>query len=42
MVAAVNVSTHISRVTKERARRQFLPPLLRAVSDIESDLSRTR
>ncbi len=25
-----------------KARRQFLPPLLRAVSDIESDLSRTR
>ena len=42
VVAAVNVSTHISRVTKDKARRQFLPPLLRTVSDIESDLSRTR
>jgi IclR family pca regulon transcriptional regulator len=42
VVAAVNVSTHISRVTKEKARRQFLPPLLRTVSDIETDLSRTR
>jgi IclR family transcriptional regulator, pca regulon regulatory protein len=42
VVAAVNVSTHISRVTKDKARRQFLPPLLRTVSDIEADLSRTR
>jgi IclR family pca regulon transcriptional regulator len=42
VVAAVNVSSHISRVTRDRARREFLPPLLRAVSNIESDLSRTR
>jgi IclR family pca regulon transcriptional regulator len=42
VVAAVNVSTHISRVTKDKARRQFLPPLLRTVADIEADLSRTR
>jgi IclR family pca regulon transcriptional regulator len=42
VVAAVNVSTHISRVTKDKARREFLPPLLRTVSDIEADLSRTR
>jgi IclR family transcriptional regulator, pca regulon regulatory protein len=42
VVAAVNVSTHVSRVTKDKVRRQFLPPLLRTVSDIEADLSRTR
>jgi IclR family pca regulon transcriptional regulator len=41
VVAAVNVSSHISRVTRDRARKEFLPPLLRAVSDIETDLSRT-
>jgi IclR family pca regulon transcriptional regulator len=40
VVAAVNVSAHISRVTKDRARREFLPPLLRTVSAIETDLSR--
>ncbi|NUR05378.1 MAG: helix-turn-helix domain-containing protein [Nocardioidaceae bacterium] len=42
VVAAVNVSSHISRVTRDRARKEFLPPLLRAVSDIETDLSRTQ
>ena len=42
VVAAVNVSSHISRVTRDKAKRQFLPPLLHAVADIESDLSRTR
>lgn len=42
VVAAVNVSSHISRVTKERARKEFLPPLLRCVSDIEADLARTQ
>ena len=41
VVAAVNVSSHVSRVTRDKARRQFLPPLLRAVGDIEADLSRT-
>jgi len=40
-VAAVNVSSHVSRVTKEKARRQFLPPLLKAAGDIEADLART-
>jgi IclR family pca regulon transcriptional regulator len=42
VVAAVNVSSHASRITRERARRELLPPLLHAVSEIESDLSRTR
>ena len=41
VVAAVNVSSHVSRITRDKARRQFLPPLLRAVADIEADLSRT-
>jgi len=40
VVAAVNVSSHISRVTREKARRELLPPLLRAAADIETDLSR--
>ena len=42
VVAAVNVSSHVSRVTRDRARKELLPPLLRAVQEIESDLSRTR
>jgi len=41
VVAAVNVSSHVSRITKEKARRQFLPPLLRAAAEIEKDLART-
>ena len=41
VVAAVNVSSHVSRITRERARRELLPPLLHAVSEIETDLSRT-
>jgi IclR family transcriptional regulator, pca regulon regulatory protein len=40
VVAAINVSSHISRITKDKARRQFLPPLLKAASQIEADLSR--
>ena len=42
VVAAVNVSSHASRMTRELARRHFLPPLLRAVGEIETDLSRPR
>jgi IclR family transcriptional regulator, pca regulon regulatory protein len=42
VVAAVNVSSHISRVTRDKARRELLPPLLRAASEIERDLSRTQ
>lgn len=40
VVAAVNVSSHVSRITKERARREFLPPLLETVAAIEADLAR--
>jgi len=42
VVAAVNVSSHVSRLTRERARRELLPPLLHTVAEIETDLSRTR
>lgn len=42
VVAAVNVSSHVSRLTRDRARRELLPPLLHAVAEIETDLSRTR
>ena len=41
VIAAINVSSHVSRITKEKARRQFLPPLLKAASAIEADLART-
>lgn len=40
VVAAVNVSSHVSRITKDRARREFLPPLLETVAAIEADLAR--
>jgi IclR family pca regulon transcriptional regulator len=42
VVAAVNVSSHVSRVTRDKARRELLPPLLLAASEIERDLSRTQ
>jgi IclR family transcriptional regulator, pca regulon regulatory protein len=41
VVAAVNVSSHVSRITRENARREFLPPLQRAAAGIEADLART-
>lgn len=41
VVAAVNVSSHVSRMTKEKARREFLPPLQQAATRIEADLVRT-
>ena len=41
-MAAVNVSSHVSRVTRDKARRELLPPLLRCVQEIETDLSRTQ
>jgi IclR family pca regulon transcriptional regulator len=41
VVAAVNVSSHVSRLARERAEKELLPPLLRAASEIEADLSRT-
>ena len=41
VVAAVNVSSHVSRITEKQARHQLLPPLLKAVGGIEADLART-
>ena len=41
VVAAVNVSSHVSRITKEKAKREFLPPLLQAAKAIERDLARS-
>jgi IclR family pca regulon transcriptional regulator len=42
VVAAVNVSSHTSRITREQAERAFLPPLLRAAAEIETDLSQSQ
>jgi IclR family pca regulon transcriptional regulator len=42
VVAAVNVSSHASRVTRDTARRELLPPLLCCAREIEADLSRTQ
>jgi IclR family pca regulon transcriptional regulator len=39
VVAAVNISTQASRVSPEETRRVLLPPLLKAVAEIENDLS---
>jgi IclR family pca regulon transcriptional regulator len=38
VVAAVNVSMHAGRCTKEEARRELLPPLRTAAARIEDDL----
>ena len=38
-VAAVNVSSHAARMSKERARKEFLPPLLEAVRDIGAGIT---
>lgn len=38
VVAAVNVSSHVSRLTKEKARREVLPLLQEAAQRIEDDL----
>ena len=38
VVAAVNVSSHASRMSSEDARRLLLPPLLEAAARIEADL----
>jgi IclR family pca regulon transcriptional regulator len=40
VAAAVNVSSHVSRISKETARRRLLPALLEAVRRIEADLRR--
>lgn len=39
VVAAVNVSTHASRTTRESVRNEMLPPLLAAAKSIEADLA---
>jgi IclR family pca regulon transcriptional regulator len=39
VVAAVNVSTQVSRVSPEETQRLLLPPLMKAVAEIENDLS---
>jgi IclR family transcriptional regulator, pca regulon regulatory protein len=41
VVAAVNVSSHVSRLNRDKARREVLPALLRAAEEIEADLART-
>ncbi len=41
VVAAINVSSHISRITKEKARREFLPLLHETAAAIEHDLARS-
>jgi IclR family transcriptional regulator, pca regulon regulatory protein len=41
VVAAVNVSAHASRTSKEAMRRSLLPPLLRTAEQIEAELRRT-
>ena len=38
VVAAVNVSAHASRASKDTVRRVLLPPLLRTAANIEADL----
>ena len=40
VVAAVNVSSHVTRMTREKARKEFLPLLQRAATAIEADLAR--
>jgi IclR family transcriptional regulator, pca regulon regulatory protein len=40
VTAAVNVSAHVSRISKETARRRLLPTLREAVQRIEADLNR--
>jgi IclR family pca regulon transcriptional regulator len=38
VIAAMNVSLHVSRGTAETIKRELLPPLLEAAKDIEQDL----
>jgi IclR family pca regulon transcriptional regulator len=38
VIAAVNVSAHASRTSKEAMRRDLVPPLLAAAARIEADL----
>jgi len=41
VVAAVNVSAHASRASKDTVRKVLLPPLLRTAANIEADLGRS-
>jgi IclR family pca regulon transcriptional regulator len=41
VVAAVNVSAHASRASKDTVRKVLLPPLLRTAANIEADLKRS-
>lgn len=41
VVAAVNVSSHVTRITMEKVTRDFLPALLKAAAGIEADLRMT-
>jgi IclR family pca regulon transcriptional regulator len=38
VIAAVNVSAHASRATKDIVRKELLPPLLETAARIEADL----
>jgi IclR family transcriptional regulator, pca regulon regulatory protein len=40
VIAAVNLSAHASRASKDTVRKALLPPLLRTAAHIEADLSR--
>lgn len=40
VIAAVNISSHVSRLSREKATREFLPLLLEAAERIERDLRR--
>jgi IclR family pca regulon transcriptional regulator len=42
VVAAINLSTHISRRTPQKIRAELLPPLLDAAGAIERDLAAGR
>jgi IclR family pca regulon transcriptional regulator len=39
VIAAVNVSAHASRTSKEAVRKTLLPPLLATAARIEGDLA---
>jgi IclR family pca regulon transcriptional regulator len=41
VIAAVNISSHVSRLSREKATRQFLPLLLETAERIEQDLRRS-
>ena len=39
VVAAINVSAHVSRISKDKAKREFLPPLVQAAESIQGELT---